>query len=335
MTRTVSQMIADLRASGPERNIPGTPAARWRSGVSKVAVCVLLIWTAGCGIKSSSASSPSAVDLLKRMVAAEKSTEYEGMRDLVRFLGTGERRSFFFVQHHANGPTLVESAGRQGGPSRQWVERFGRLYWLADKQLLLQNYVVAENGRRMVSGRDGRVLEITSRHEGRPSIEIVVDAGCGLLLATEFRDYRGQVSHRSEFRTLLLHPGLGAPPAEKQSERKWRNWDVEQLKDKKGAVSFGVLEPRYLPEGFVRKSRWRSRRSDRVNTMYSDGLTWIQISLSPAEPGRAERVVKQVRSGARTTMNMNLNGVAVHLVGQVDPAVLLDVLGSLKEEADS
>jgi negative regulator of sigma E activity len=180
------------------------------------------------------------------------------------------------------------------------------------------------------------VLEIASGHEGRPSLEIVVDAGSSLLLATEFRDYRGQVAYRSEFRTLLLDPGLPDRPPERKWEGKGRMWDVERVKDTGAKVlPFAMLEPQYLPEGFVRKSSWKSRRSDRVNTMYSDGLTWIQISLSPAEPGSAEKVVTQARCGSRTTMNMVLNGVAVHLVGHLDPAVLLKVLGSLGERPAS
>ena len=316
------------------------PVQRMIADAHSLTACVLaaavLILLTGLGCEIETTSAASAVDLLHRMLAAEKSVEYEGMRDLVRFYESGERRSFFFVQHYKNGPTLVERTGRPGGRSRRWVERFGRLYWLADKELLLKNYIVVEKGRRTVSERDGIVLEITSRHEGRPSIEIVVDVESNLLLAAEFRSYLGRISFRSEFRTLLIDPGL--PP--RSPQRKWdgqrRSSDVEKMKDNgEQAIPFAMIEPQYLPEGFVRKSRWKSRRSPRVNTMYSDGLSWIQISLSPAEPGSPERVVKQTCCGSRTTMKMVLDGISIRLVGRLDPSVLLKVLGSLTGRTES
>jgi negative regulator of sigma E activity len=296
-----------------------------------VAIVLLVVITvAGCEIRTSSAAS--AVDRLHRMLAAERSLEYEGMRDLVRFYGSRERRSYCFVQHYSNGPTIVESAGRSGG-SRRWVERRGRLYWLADKNLLLRNYVVEEKGRRTVSERNGLVLSITSRHEGRPSIEVVVDEETSLLLSSEFRNYLGETSFRSSFQTLLIDPGL---PARSPKEGRERKGDVERVqKSSRKALPVKMLEPRYLPEGFVRKASWKSRRSPRINTIYSDGLSWIQLSLSEAEAGSPERVVEQSRSGSRTTMKMVLSGVHIRLVGRLDPEELLEVLRSMAERVES
>ncbi len=141
-----------------------------------VLTALVLLVSSGTGCDDEPVSNLSAISLLDKMLAAEKGVSYEGMRDLTWARKGRERRSFFFVRQYPGGPTLVESAGRQGGRSRRWVERFGRLYWLADKDLLLENYRVAEIGRRMVSEREGIVLEIASRHSGRPSVEIVIDA---------------------------------------------------------------------------------------------------------------------------------------------------------------
>lgn len=334
----VQRMIADSRSR----------SARWSGSALRVRLSSLLfllssllvlLTTPGCGMETSSAAP--AVDILHRMLAAEKSVEYEAMRRQVRFYESGERRSFFFVRHYRNGPTLVESMGRQGYPewpgrSGGWVERFGRLYWLADKELLLKNYIVTEKGRRTISEREGIVLDVSSRHKGRPSIEVVVDAETNLLLAAEFRNYRGQAAFRSELQSLLLDPDLPVREPTRGWKGQRRTGDVERVKGGAGeAPSFTVLEPQFLPVGFVRKSSWKSRRSDRLNLMYSDGLTWIHLSLAKAEPGATERVVEQTRCGSRTTMQMAVYGVSVRLVGRLDPAVLLKVLGSLKGRTES
>ena len=295
---------------------------------------LVLFLLAGVSCDQETVSAPSAVARLQKMLEAEKTVSYEGMRDLVWFRESGERRSFFFVQHYEGGPSLVESVGRPGGRNRQWVERYGRLYWLADMKLLLENYLVTETGHRTVSDRDGIMLEIASRHAGRPSIEIVIDNETSVLLAADFRSYQGATTFRSEFRTLLIDPDL--PPRSESQGRRNRSSDVEKWKaNRKKDVPFAVLEPQFLPVGFVKKSCWKSRRRPRLNTMYSDGLSWIQISLASADSGSPEKVVEQSRCGSRTTLKMVLNGVSIRLVGRLDPSVLLKVLGSLAARTES
>jgi len=297
---------------------------------------LVLFLLVGTGCDEEAMPARSAAAFLDKMLEAEKTVSYEGMRDLVWSRESGERRSFFFAQHYAGGPTLVQSTGHPGRRRmlRPWVLRHGILYWLADRELLLENYLITEKGRRTVFDREGVVLEITSRYAGRPSIEIVVDTETNILLAADYRDYRGKTTLRSGFRTLLIDPEL---PARSPSQgRQRQSSDVEKWKQSRSqGVPFAVLEPQFLPDGFVRKSCWKSRRSARLNTMYSDGFAWIQISLAVADPGSPERVVKQSRCGSRTSMNMVLNGVSVRLVGHLEPEILLKVLGSLAVRTES
>ncbi len=311
-----------------------TIAERRLLTVGSVTALVLFLLT-GAGCDEENMPAHSAAAFLERMLEAEKTVSYEGMRDVVWNRESGERRSFFFIQHYAGGPTLVESTGRPGrrGRGRPWVLRNGMLYWLADKDLFLENHFITEMGRRTVSDREGIVFEISSRHAGRPSIEIVLDTETSILLAINSRDYLGRTRFRAEFRTLLIEPEL--PERSPSQGRQRLASDVEKWKQSSRDVPFAVLEPQFLPDGFVRKSCWKSRRSARINTMYSDGLGWIQISLSAADPESPEKVVEQSRCGSRTTMKMVLNGVSVRLVGHLDPEILLKVLGSLTARTET
>jgi negative regulator of sigma E activity len=168
-------------------------------------------------------------------------------------------------------------------------------------------------------------------------MRLVVDEETGLLLEIEKLDYQGARTMVSRFTTVILDPELPQPPERKSSSwrRRWEKYGAQ--KRERPELSFAPLAPRFLPEGFREKKTCRYSVRERgkegrvavVRTMYSDGMSWIDIRQSPAAPGSEENKVRQYRRGSRVKMYVVIGGVEVRLVGRLDPAELLEVLDSL------
>jgi MucB/RseB N-terminal domain len=287
---------------------------------------VLLAVLPGCGGEVADPPPGPAVERLSGMLEAERTLSYEAMKELHWISPRGDRWKFQFVQKYANGPSFVEGVGEPAGRSRRWMERFGRLYWLGDQKLLLENYRVREIGRGSLVGRETVVLEIESKHAGRPSIELVLDAETNLLLGADFRNYEGKSTFCARCTSILFDPELPPLPATKGLDVRKREGPGKPAPP---ALSFIPLEPKYLPEGFVKKSSCRTRFSRGQKTIYTDGLSWIEVSVSKAPAGSPECVVRQFSRGNGTTMTMVVSGVAVRLVGRLSSDELLKVLRSL------
>jgi negative regulator of sigma E activity len=196
---------------------------------------------------------------------------------------------------------------------------------MADLDLLLRNYLVECAGRERVADREGIVLEVRALHPNRPGARLVVDEISGLLLSAEFRDYRGERTFATRFRTLLTGPDL--PRAELPPARRMATRRTPAPPSSCSEASFSPLKPRYLPEGFV---PLRERSSARFSeTLYSDGLGWICLTQSPADSDEDERIVHQRVEGTRVRMKLRFGGVSLLLVGRLDPAELFRVLDSL------
>jgi len=308
-------------------------ASRGRQGllIPALLLGIAMAFSLNPSCDSQPISAATAVNGLRRMVQAEENLSYEGMRRMSTVWGSDgeddERRhdSFYLVTHQAGGRTRMEGAGLPAGRVRRWTQSGTRFSWLRDVDLLLRNYTVEEAGTETVVGRAGQVLRVRSIHPGRPSARLVVDAQTGLLLVSEFWDYRGALTLESRFDTLLLDAEIKVG----ESKRRW-NRRPEREKTQDTALAFVAFEPQFLPEGFesVRSHR-TGRRRPGVSHLYSDGLSWIEITQNAAEPDAEERVVTQRRIGSRITMSMVHDGVAVRLVGRLDPVVLIKVLESL------
>ncbi|MHC4473156.1 MAG: sigma-E factor regulatory protein RseB domain-containing protein [Planctomycetota bacterium] len=296
---------------------------RW---VAKLGALLVLAQVVDCELEHTSAAT--AVNRLSRMLEAERSLPYQGMKE-VEF---GGRTQFLLVSHHADGSTAVETAGV---PTRRrnksWVHRRHRFYWLSDFDLLLRNYRVRELSKETVLGRGAITLEVRSVHPGRPRMRLVVDEETGLLLDAEKFDHRGVRTYRSRFTTLLLDPELPDPPPSRKMP--WFPWKPHG-RTGSGGLPFTPLEARYLPDGFEKTSSFRhgfprGSMGPRLVTTYSDGLTWIQLSQSLAKEGSEENVVRQRVHGSRVSMVVVVNGIRVRLVGSLAPSALVEVLESL------
>jgi len=276
-----------------------------------------------------------ALRLFEDMEKAERETSYQGTKELLYRYGDHERRSFHFVTHYAGDVTLVESGGPGGGRTRRWRESRPRFeYLLKDRELLLDNYRVRPAGRETVARRDGVVVIIRSRiaDASRPSMRLVLDPETKLVLSSEIIDWRGETGFRSRYTSLLLDPVLGAPPEPRrggrEERRRMRPKEVES--EAEAGVPFTPLVPRHLPRGFRRMTvQVFGHRFPTVRSVYSDGLSWIEIRQWKARPGREERVVRTFPRGSRVKMKMALHGVGIMLDGRLDPEELKKVIRSL------
>lgn len=283
-----------------------------------------------CGEDSTSAAP--ALNRLDRMLAAERDLSYEGMKQLVYGEGRQTRQQFLFVDHDGPGSTFVEAAGVPVGRARRWKQRGSPFYWLANRQLLLRNYRVVETGTERVCDRDGVALELRSVHEGRPSMHMVVDEETGLLLSADSFDYRGRLTFHSAFTTLIVEGASSAVPVAEESPVHAEGWEARSRGRgaKPPVLPFEPLEPKLLPAGFERRGDYSLKQwTPGLQTVYSDGLTWITFRQTNAPSGAEEMVVHQLQRGLRTSLRLVYRGVQVCLEGQLDPEVLLQTLRSV------
>jgi negative regulator of sigma E activity len=295
-----------------------------RSGNRLLAILIpvaAMLSAAACGVENSSASP--AISRLRRMLDAEATLAYQGTKE-TEFAAPGFGRLFTFVTRPAGEAAIVESMGEPAGRGRAWSEGPGRLSWLPDLDLLLRNYRVDCDGRERVAGREGIVLVVRGLHGARPGVRLVVDEITGLLLAAEFRDFRGERTFSTRFLTLLI--GAGLPPAERPPPGRAPALR-EPAATASGREPFTPLSPRYLPEGFVPVRECVTARF--AETVYSDGIGWISLTQTPADPWERERVVRQRVDGSRVRMRLVLGGVSLRLVGRLAPDELLRIFESL------
>ena len=298
-----------------------------RRSVPLLVLLALFPLFSGCDEKP--ASDADAVSLLERMLASEDTVSYRARKRMISIGEDGEEKAWEHrVTHYAGGPTVFE---RAEDPDRPWVQALGRFYWLGDLDVLLANYRVRLTGRGAEDGRPATTFVVESVHEGRPSMTFTVDEATGLLLRAESRDWRGELSMRSEITELAIDPEL--PPAPEPGRSRFRP-DPDPGTEAEGGAAvelpFEPLAPRWLPAGFVEKGRYRhSVRGIRLKTVYSDGLTWLEVTQSLAGPDDGEtNVAKKWTHGSRTTLRVVLDNVKVVLVGRLEPEVLVRILDS-------
>jgi hypothetical protein len=95
-------------------------------------------------------------------------------------------------------------------------------------------------------------------------------------------------------------------------------------------LGFPPFVPRYLPEGFRLKATYEGYGRNRLlKTVYSDGLSWIEMYQRQAREPEEDRVVHESTRCSRTRMSLCLDGVKISIEGRLDPEVLREVVKSL------
>jgi hypothetical protein len=140
------------------------------------------------------------------------------------------------------------------GPALPMFLRPGQDQWkrkIKDAALAVRNYDIAVTGRDTVAGRDCEILEVRSRHAGRPSYRVAADLENRFPLRFEVLA-GGKPVFETWFSEIEYRPAF---PAHTFDERFRPNWlkvtqkevPAERMSD---AAGFAVLRPSALPAGF-------------------------------------------------------------------------------------
>ena len=205
--------------------------------------------------------------LLARIEAAEDAVPYEGVREM-----GGPDGGVRLRIASQNGRKRVEFLGFQGGSKPAsglkrppkvpffgggipMFLRPGEGQWkrkVKDFELAVRNYEVVEVGRETVAGRPAEIIELRSRHEGRPDYRVAADLENRFPLRFEVLR-GGERVFETRFESIVFHPKFAErafdDPAPRPSWIKVDRQEVarEQLPSRAG---FGVWLPSRLPRGF-------------------------------------------------------------------------------------
>jgi MucB/RseB N-terminal domain len=237
--------------------------------------------------------SEEAAELLRAVATAHLRVGYEGEG------AWGNQWPGMWVTHDAQsgrtkygtGPwSQVESApnGRMPDPAA----------FCLDLDALIENYRASEGERGRYLDRDVRTLRVEPRLEGRPSLEILLDAATSLPLKVKTTRHDGVVLREAVFHSIFLgdrtvRRSFGPPgPGEIG-----RSVDPEQADEEAG---FAVWRPAYVPDGFrlvcCRVSRWMGPC---VRLLFTDGVTAFELWQRPVLlPAQIESIFARAPGGA-------------------------------------
>ncbi len=264
--------------------------------------------------------------LLTEIETAEERISYTGTRVLEgpdwsmtqRVTSQEGRRRVESVESPGEKKTSRRGHGGRGSRPDGFPDflRPGRGHWrrrIKDYDLALQNYRVEVSGHGIVAGRGADFLEIRSRHGGRPSYRVAVDAANRFPLRFEALS-EGRRVFLTEFReiqyTVPAAPAAGSPPAPRRPSWSRSNREEVPLHEVPTKVDYGIWIPERLPAGFkLRRSTLMRADEGRHGTErtppeapqegarvahfdYTDGIAALSIVECSAKTEMWKRMLK-------------------------------------------
>lgn len=186
-----------------------------------------------------------------------------------------------------------------------------------DLALLLRNYTFTATDGGRIAGRSTYRLEIASKYPGRKEKLLWVDNRTGIVLKSQVTHPNSDSMVTTAFTTITENPsdwtlpasiadgfkgGFPKPLQEKGGMKGTSAWigavdqaDLTRLRDLGRSVSFPLLAPRFIPEGFVIEevreiAAESASASPVVHVLYSDGLSSISLFLQREEPLWPDRI---------------------------------------------
>jgi hypothetical protein len=168
--------------------------------------------------------------------------------------GGQKRVDFLGVEGQAKKPARAVAPRLPFGGSMPVFLRPGREQWkkkIKDAALAVRNYRIVEGGRDVVAGRECEVIEVLSRHEGRPSYRVAADLANRFPLRYEVIS-NGQVVFETHFAEIQYNPSVPAGTFETRKRPDWLTVSQDEVPAERMAAEagFSVLRPKYLPKGF-------------------------------------------------------------------------------------
>lgn len=204
------------------------------------------------------------LSLLRAIDRAEAETRYAGVRTTsyewagteyrttLRITRDGDRRKFEVVATDSKGGQPVKTSWLGGLPS-SLKPGYGVRGRFHDPELVLENYDVRVLGRREIAGRSGDVVQILSRHPGRPSYLVVADAETRFPLAFEVRNDAGARildTRFEEIRFPASFPEGTFPEKKRRGLPSWIRVTEGPVALETARTGFPVWLPQELPAGF-------------------------------------------------------------------------------------
>ena len=302
-------------------------------------VLILLILTTN----AFSEVSPHSLEILKRIVTAEKEVAYIGTRMIVinTSRGTIVREEAVIHQPpeiHAVTvlPTLeakrpLKLSNQEPRKNSERNRRNGRrdegrgdrgrfplnrrpMATLSQKEveLLAQNYTFDSVPAEPIAGQDTDLVTVSSRFEARPAIRLYLARDTGIILRIEDFDSNGNLRFMSVYTQINFEEEVV-----KQKLAEWRRDEkspVEKRRRRSQPITFDeakkvledkLVEPTYLPPGFeFLEARYFKHRLDTVYLRYTDGM--LTFTLFESKSGQERN-----RAGKReSAQHLEIQGVA-------------------------
>lgn len=333
----------------------------------EMALCAGFVFAVagGCGptaapsdgvLQAGAARSPSVLGGDPRLTVA-----HTGIRRLEFPRVTGPGRSFRErITTDGHGRYSIEPVDALEGSAAEWQTfelmqraREGFLFryrdfLVRDPRLFERNWRSIDLGRTaLVAGRSCALYRV-ERVEGAPIVfELSIDAGTGLVLASQERDAGGELVAAMTYESVRLHPELGATVWHVPSNEERALDSVRD--DQVGEIGVQPLQPRLLPPGYgpLEEATVGDGQGKRwLKLTYSDGiepLFFFQALTSDlsegvrgatphsgarlgAPPSPSSVLVFEI--GAATAIQGTVGGVELMVIGKTPRAELLDLIES-------
>jgi len=179
-------------------------------------------------------------------------------------------------------------------PARQSAVVLPRPAFAADPALAEGNYLARVIGEGRVANRATRLIEVAARGRGPVAWRLWVDQETKFPLKRERYNVDGELTSGTEY--VEIRFGARVPPAIFAIPMGWHVLDLDgggrrlSLPELNRAAGFAVVEPRYLPAGYVLQGGYVQQRGRRglqaAELRYTDGLRVLSVAQHPRDHGR-------------------------------------------------
>jgi hypothetical protein len=333
------------------------------AGLGMVASLALAL--AGCGPtaapergtqQAGAARSPSILRGDPRLTVA-----HTGIRRIEHPRSTGPARSFRErITTDGQGRYSIEPLDALAGSAADWQTfellqraREGFLFryrdfLVRDPRLFERNWRTVDLGRTaLVAGRSCALYRVDRLDGAATTFELSIDAGTGLVLASQERDAGGELVAAMTYESLDLHPdSTGTVWHVPSNEERV----VDPLRsDLFGEIGAEPLRPRLLPPGYGpletatvgdgQGRRWfKLTYSDGIEPLFffqalEDGLSGSVQGATPHSGARlghspSPSSVSVFQVGAATAIQGTVDGRQLIVIGKAPKAELLDLIES-------
>lgn len=302
-------------------------------------------------------------EILGNIVHAEAAVEYAGWRTIVNGVRGESRETRVFVARYATGQTLLRweggsapgrAAASDGGapaPSgRRWTFR-SRFPWVRHSDLLLASYAVTLDPAPSdpVAWRPTRrvLVRPLRPHDGRPALDLLVDAETWLVLAETYLDAQGREVRSHAFESISFGTPSEPMPEEPAEPLPCADGEGCDGPAAQRPTTWDPLEAIWLPAGFRKIGAERLAGGSWLES-WSDGLAAVTVEQFPAPaPGTAGHdptvalpppvleapespEVRRTRWGDGASLATRVGGVCVFVSGNVADEDLVAVLRGLR-----